>query len=498
MANVEAGTARILLDLKPAFDGFAGIPQETRLLFRGLRAEQRWHVKGLIQHGSRHLRPGLDPRRPADVSQQIYQLSQLIVSVNARPHSTIWDIARDRANRYLELELLRARSALGMQVPSTVFDSRLFPDFVWRTFFEKTLNARDKDAVVADDYYVIQPPRNAFHKAGLRRSALLLSPRYPAVDTTGFDFFVAQTPFPGRVSKKTRLVVRYHDAVPLLMPHTIKDKAFHQATHYQALRSNIASGAKFVCISEASRRDLLTIFPEIEKDTFVIHNMVSEEYFEDDSAPDLVPRLIKNRVADVKGLQPGPAPEAPAGADFEYLLMVSTIEPRKNHTLLVSAWERLKYTTHPHLKLVVVGSIGWDEDQVLKAFRPWVDKGDLFYLQNVPSAELRVLYKHARMTVCPSLGEGFDYAGVEAMRCGCPVAASDIPVHREIYQNASCYFNPYSVEDAANLLSRVLAPGARHELESLKERGGTVAAAYLPTNILPKWREFFCTASSSV
>jgi glycosyltransferase involved in cell wall biosynthesis len=485
--------ARILVDLKPAFDGFAGIPQETRLLFGGLRRIQGLEVKGLVQHGGRRLRAGLKiGRDDITADRKIYQLSKLIVSLNERPISNFWDAAGDRIDRYFAFELLRARTALGIAVSSSIFDSRLFSDFIWRTFFDKTLSAKEKDSVCQDDYYVIRSPRNHFHRVGLRSASLSSVARYPMIDTRGFGFFLAQTPFPGRLTPGTQMIVRYHDAVPILMPHTIKDKAFHQATHFNALLSNIKSGAKFACVSEATRTDLLTLFPHIERRTFVVHNMVSEEYYEDDSPRAIVPRLIQNRLADIPLFsKPGTRADKLVGENFQYLLMVSTIEPRKNHRLLVSAWEQLKYTTNPGLKLVIVGNIGWDEDAVLKAFKPWATKGELLYLQNVPSAELRILYRHALLTVCPSLAEGFDYSGVEAMRCGCPVASSRIPVHEEIYGDASAYFNPYSIDEAAECLRRLCSDAGVLERTALTQRGREVSLRYVPGAMLPVWRQLF-------
>lgn len=492
-AEMNSKKTRILVDLKAAFDGFAGIPQETRLLFSGLRRLEGLYAKGLIQHGGRRLRPGLT-RSYEGVSEarRIFQLSKFIVSLSERPYSGPWDAMADKINRSMALHLLQLRVALGRPVPHSIFDSRLFGDFIWRTFFDKTLNASEKDAIAEDDYVVIQASRNHFHKVGLKSMGVRSAPRYPLLDTRGFDYFLAQTPFPGRVSAGTQMIVRYHDAVPILMPHTINDKAFHQATHYQALRANVESGALFSCISEATRQDLLTVFPQVERQTFVIHNMVSQEYHEDDETPrTLVPRLVRNRLAEVSEFKSGAGLDKLVTDEFEYLLMVSTIEPRKNHQLLVSAWERLKYSTHPDLKLVVVGSLGWDQGAVMKAFKPWAERGDLYYLQSVPSPELRVLYRHAVATICPSLAEGFDYSGIEAMRCGCPVISSDIPVHREIYQDASVYFDPYNVDDAARTIGTVISSGSRELRDSLTVHGREVSSRYLPQNILPKWAEFF-------
>src|SRR5260370_35309541 len=85
-----------------------------------------------------------------------------------------------------------------------------------------------------------------------------------------------------------------------------------------------------------------------------------------------------------------------------------------------------------------------------------MERGDVFLLEDVPAADLRLLYKHARATICPSFGEGFDFSGVEAMKSGGVVAASDIPVHREIYDDAVEYFNPYSTPDLARAIAELI------------------------------------------
>lgn len=515
MHTTTADTAktRILLDLKPALDGYAGIPQEARLLFRGLRLMDGCEVEGLIQHGARRLRGALPEGEELPLPNQINRLSRVIVSLyKDRQRNPVERIAGEVAEGiegYFAKHLLRLRMLAGLPLKPGVFESELFDDFLWRTLFNKTLKPADKDLVAAARYRVLRQSRKLMHQAGLAGRALSAAPPYPRMDTAGFDFFVAQTPFPGRVSPGTRLVVRYHDAVPVLMPHTISDKAFHQSSHFYALQENVLAGARFSCISEATRSDLLKIFPQAEPRASVIHNIVSAEYFDEDSPKGLVFQIIRNRLSKAessvdslagmiaggggKGKLPTPSLQdlSQYGRDFNYLLMVSTIEPRKNHLLLLEAWERLKYTDQPGLKLVIVGSLGWDFRPVLNAFRPWAERGELFYLSGVPSLELRALYKHAAATVCPSLAEGFDYTGIEAMRCGCPVASSDIPVHREIYGDASLYFSPYSTEDAAAAIRNLIAPENAGLRARLRERAMAVSDRYTAGAILPRWGEFF-------
>ena len=117
-------------------------------------------------------------------------------------------------------------------------------------------------------------------------------------------------------------------------------------------------------------------------------------------------------------------------------------------------------------------------------------------LSSVPSPDLRVLYRHAAATVCPSLGEGFDFSGVESMASGGITIASDIPVHREIYDNAAEYFDPYATMSLVKALKKVLYDQDAAQIqETMRQRGEEVAARYLPEKILPQWEEFLVRVS---
>jgi glycosyltransferase involved in cell wall biosynthesis len=286
------------------------------------------------------------------------------------------------------------------------------------------------------------------------------------------------------------------------MPHTIPEKSWHQASHFHALANNVKAGAYFACVSDATRKDLLTLFPEAEGRAITIHNMVSHHYYLDEaSRAERVPGIIRSRLQDAAtGLLPKFFSlreqerfyeKALRNTPLKYLMAVSTIEPRKNHARLLAAWEILKAEIDPELKLVLVGTLGWDNASLLQNLRPWIDRGDVFMLNAVPAPDLRVLYRHAAATVCPSLGEGFDFSGVESMRSGGVVIASDISVHREVYDGAAHYFNAYSTANLVECLTRAIeapdAPQVRHEL---RQRGQEVAARYLPEKILPQWERF--------
>ena len=137
-------------------------------------------------------------------------------------------------------------------------------------------------------------------------------------------------------------------------------------------------------------------------------------------------------------------------------MMVSTIEPRKNHSRLIAAWNLIRMSVDPDLKLIIVGRPGWSNSDVISSMKSFQERGMLFNVSRVSSAELRQLYGGAEAVVCPSIAEGFDLSGIEAMLAGGAVAASDIPVHREIYKDACEYFSPYSTRQTADAIMKII------------------------------------------
>lgn len=506
----EKRKTKVLLEMRPALEGFAGIPQETRLLFRGLRMIRSVEIEGMIQTSHRTLARGLpdDEKRHRWISgpRKINRFSRVVISMVEKPYRTALDVVIDYIEKRVASTALSLNTLLGTsRIKLTRFESEHFKDFIWRTLFAKTLPASDFELIASANQRICSTPWHTMHMVGLATLALSPRPRYPHLKTPGIDVFITQTPYPAVVSKKTKLVVRYHDAIPVFMPHTIPDKSLHQATHFYALMNNVRAGAYFACVSEATRQDLIRLFPEAESRSITIHNMVSHHYFKEDNTQDRVPSIIRTRLHEgdaSKGVELHPKffslreqenfyNKVLHQKPLRYFLIVSTVEPRKNHVRLLAAWEVIKAEIDPDIKLVIVGGLGWDYSGLIKNFRPWIDRGELFMLNAVPAPDLRVLYRNAIMTVCPSLGEGFDFSGVEAMRSGGTVVASDIPVHREVYDDAAEYFDPYSTASlVATLKKTVYADDAQQMQERLRARGNAVSERYLPDNILPKW-DFF-------
>lgn len=124
----------------------------------------------------------------------------------------------------------------------------------------------------------------------------------------------------------------------------------------------------------------------------------------------------------------------PALTKHHYFLTCSTVEPRKNHGLLIEVWRRLiaqKGDQVPHL--IIVGSRGHNADAILAAI-----KNDLalsrhiHHVAGLSSPALGRLILGAAAMLCPSHAEGFGLSVLEANALGVPTIASDIAAHREI------------------------------------------------------------------
>jgi len=140
--------------------------------------------------------------------------------------------------------------------------------------------------------------------------------------------------------------------------------------------------------------------------------------------------------------------------DNPYLLPAS-FDTRKNHALVISAFERLWACGVP-LQLVIIARKYREHplplsEQVVN--HPEFNRR-MFWYYDVEDAELDFCYRKAAATITASYAEGFNLPIVESMSRGRPVLAADIPVNREIGGAHTAYFPPHSAEELANLILR--------------------------------------------
>lgn len=188
--------------------------------------------------------------------------------------------------------------------------------------------------------------------------------------------------------------------------------------------------------------------------------------FASDEGLDLPPLLVAHL-----GVEPLAAPHGAAPHARPYFLSIGTIEARKNHMLLLRAWESLRLRLGADTPdLVLIGQRGWEaEDTFALLDHPAHQQGKIIELQRCSDAELAAWIDNARAVLMPSHVEGYGLPVIEAMSRGTPVIASDLAVYREIAGGIPLLLGPDDVDGWAAAISDYLAdsPDRQRQLHAL-------------------------------
>jgi glycosyltransferase involved in cell wall biosynthesis len=153
-----------------------------------------------------------------------------------------------------------------------------------------------------------------------------------------------------------------------------------------------------------------------------------------------------------------------------YLLAVGSDNPTKNHAALLAAFARLQQDSE--LLLAIVGG----RNDAVFAGAPRIEPPGVVRTGALGDAQLKAMYMHALALVFPSLYEGFGLPPLEAMSCGCVVAAARATSLPEVCGSAALYFDPNDVDDMISSLQRLCADGALRQ--TLRVAGARHVAAY--------------------
>ncbi|HUD28592.1 MAG TPA: glycosyltransferase family 1 protein [Novosphingobium sp.] len=186
----------------------------------------------------------------------------------------------------------------------------------------------------------------------------------------------------------------------------------------------------------------------------------------------------------------GPA-AAGQGDDRPYFVCLGTIEPRKNHLLLLHLWRHLAETLPAAdvPRLLVIGRRGWENEQVIDMLeRCPALQGHVEELGGCPDARMAALVRGAHALLMPTFVEGYGLPVAEALAVGTPVICSDLPVLREVGGAAPDYRDPL---DGPGWKAAVLDHAARGPLHRAQ-------LARLPQWHKPTWAEHIAVVAEAV
>lgn len=156
----------------------------------------------------------------------------------------------------------------------------------------------------------------------------------------------------------------------------------------------------------------------------------------------------------------------------KYILFVGNIEPRKNLSTLLDAYEKLPTTVRDRYGLVIVGGDGWLNESFNERISTMRREGKqvLKIQKYVVTEDLPALYSGATALVHPAVYEGFGIPPLEAMACEIPTIVSDIPAIREVLQDNTTYFNPYNAQSLTDVLTSLLSDNNLHKTDIKKAK----------------------------
>jgi glycosyltransferase involved in cell wall biosynthesis len=233
------------------------------------------------------------------------------------------------------------------------------------------------------------------------------------------------------VRSRVPLVVTFHDLAVLRHPETFN--SWTREYSRRVLPRVARAATRLIAVSEFTKLELLELLDVSEDKVRVIPNAVGEPF-------------TKNGEA----------------AEGDYVLAVSTLEPRKNLPRLVEGYRRAGLNGVP---LLVAGAAGWGAVRV---------EGDgVRLLGEVGDDELARLYRGARCVAYVSLYEGFGLPVLEAMACGAPVVAARTGALEEVSGGAAVLVDPLDANAIAAGLNEAIDRG-----DDLRRRGLERAGAF--------------------
>ena len=175
-----------------------------------------------------------------------------------------------------------------------------------------------------------------------------------------------------------------------------------------------------------------------------------------------------------------PAPDDEPPLTKPYFVMLGTIEPRKNHWLLLQLWRQLiERMGEAAPRLLIIGQRGWECENVVDLLeRCEALQGFVFEHSVCSDAELSSWLHHARALLFPSFTEGYGMPLVEALSMGVPVLASDLPAFQEIAGDIPEYVDPLDGTRWRELVVEYALPESQARLKQCQRMAGFVVPTW--------------------
>lgn len=281
------------------------------------------------------------------------------------------------------------------------------------------------------------------YEARYTAMGLILKTKIPALPKNSIyhepNYILRPLPVPAVVSCHDLSFVRYPE-------HHPRERVRHLERH---LPKSLERASRILTDSEHVRREVVSNFGIDPGKIITVPLGVEDRFHLRDEAEC---RMVLSR----HGL-----------AYDQYLLTVTTVEPRKNLDRLIEAYEMMPPPLRRRFPLVVAGAKGWSTAALEAHMSRLQRAGELKRLGYVPEEDLPALYAGCAGFIYPSLYEGFGLPPLEAMASGAPLLASDSSSIPEVVGDAGILVDPEDIEAMTEGLRRLVEDEPlRRELRS--------------------------------
>ncbi len=226
------------------------------------------------------------------------------------------------------------------------------------------------------------------------------------------------------------------------------------------MRLFVRRSTAIIAVSKQTKADLIELYRTPAEKIHVIYQGID-------------PSFTPAAVGEIARMREHYAPRGSDGKPRPYLLMLGTLEPRKNHLTAMKALARLKAAGQPHA-LLIAGGEGWLFAPIRQQVEALGLQNDVYFPGYIPAVDLAALYGGATCVLQPSLYEGFGFPVLEAMACGVPVVCSNVSSLPEAAGDAALLVNPLDDEALAAAVQRLIR---ENDLAPAMQAKGLIHAA---------------------
>lgn len=294
------------------------------------------------------------------------------------------------------------------------------------------------------DYDWLYLPNVELHKFKIPNKLLFVSAHLfnaPKIDKLigGADIFFSPHFLLSALSPECKKVMTFHDLSYIRFPEFFSwQRNFWHKVEMKPKRQSRFSD-KMIAVSESTKKDLIDVYDIDPAKVEIIHSGISP--------------VIK-RPSDILLSKFKTRNDLPD----EFILFLGKLEPRKNISGLIKAFNILKQNyKFNKLHLVVVGSRGWLLQDMFKQIKLSPFKDQIILKGHVKDEDRAFYYSLASVFVYPSFFEGFGFPPLEAMACGTPVVVSNSSSLPEVASRAGILIDPHSINEIALAISAILS-----------------------------------------